>query len=406
MRQIKTRRGSGMTTRTIATLALAVVVFGGYKVWQSAQPPEVAGPMVTITQTAGTTDEVDLVWPVEVTELLTTTAQDNGTLLWVKAQGVATETVSIELTPRTGNGDEVKPVETRAQRIAESLDEVLAEMNAFDANDSRSSLAALQGVQPGSGTVLMVGSGLDTVDPLRFEILGFDASIDEVVTGLEARNELPKGLKGREVWLVFTPTAGYQMPLRAPDKEYRNQLYSSIVKAAGGAVTRILETGAAPAGTGGSAPTVPIPPPPGTFIPEPETVPATQAPEDPTAPPAVVQRCVLPSAVLFHGDKAILLDEPVAAAMVKTCLGDAPVEHVELIGHTAKTSESSAPDNPRAMELSQQRADRIAAIVIEEFGVDAAKVTARGVGATQPLTAPDSDPGNRAVEVIVTYIPA
>ena len=102
-------RGSGTKTtiKAVATLALIAALLVGYKVWQSAQPPEAAGPVVTIAQTAGTTDEADVVWPVEVTELLTSTAQDNGTLLWVKAQGMATETVTIDLTPRTGNGDEV-----------------------------------------------------------------------------------------------------------------------------------------------------------------------------------------------------------------------------------------------------------------------------------------------------------
>lgn len=405
MRKFRSRRRGGQAIKVAAALGLVIVLMAGYKAWQSAQPPEVSGPVVTIVQTAGTTDEVDVVWPTEVAELLTLTAQGNGTLLWVKAQGVATETVEISLTPRTDKGDEVKPAETRSRRITESQAELLAELNAFDASGDRSTLAALQAVRPGAGPVLVVGSGLDTVDPLRFEALGFDASIAELVAGLEANNELPKGLSGREVWLVFTPTSGAQEPLRAPDKEYRDQLYTELVAAAGGSVFRILETGAGPAGTGGSAPTVPVPPPPGTFVPEPESVPTSTGPENP-APPAVVQRCVLPSAVLFHSDQATLIDEGAARSMVKTCLGDGQIAAVELIGHTAKISETSAPDNPRAMELSQERADRIARIVTDEFDVDAAKVTARGVGATQPLTEPVSDPGNRAVEVIVTYTPA
>ena len=406
MRNFNSRGSGGRMLKVVATVALIAALLVGYKVWQSMQPPEAAGPVVTIAQTAGTTDEVDVVWPVEVTELLTSTAQDNGTLLWVKTQGVATETVAIDLTPRTGNGDEVKPVESRATRITEILNDFLVEMNGFDATGQRSTLAALQGVAPGTGPVLVAGSGLDTIDPLRFEVLGFDASIDEVVAGLEANNELPKGLAGREVWLVFLPTSGAQAPLRAPDKEYRDLLHRSIVEAAGGNVTHILESGAAPAGTGGSAPTVPVPPPPGTFTPEPEIVRPSTDPGNPDTPPAVVQRCVLPSGVLFHGDNDVLLDESAAKSMVATCLGDGEIDQVELIGHTAKIREDSAPDNPRAMELSQQRADRIARLIIDGFSIDPTRVTARGVGATQPLTQPDNDPGNRSVEVIVTYASA
>lgn len=404
-KSFSSRRQGGKAISVVAAGLAVVTVLVGYKVWQGMQPAEASGPVVTVAQTAGTSDEVDIVWPVEVSELLTVTAQNNGTLLWVQAQGAATEIVTIDLTPLTDKGHEVKPQELRSQTIKAAQVELLAEMNRFDASGARSTLSALQAVQPGPGPVVVVGSGLDTIDPLRFEALGFDASIDEVVADLKSANEMPKGLAGRDVWLVFTPTSGLQDPLREPHKDYRNQLYSEIITAAGGNVARVLETGGAPGGTGGTAPTVPVPPAPGTYTPEPEQVPIVD-PEDPTVPPAVVQRCVLPAAVLFYSDEAILLDEEAAQAMIKTCLGEEPINKVELIGHTAKTRETTAADNPRAMELSQERADAIARIVVDDFHVDPDKVTTYGVGATQPLTEPSSDPANRAVEVIVTYTPA
>ena len=402
MRTTKFRRGGqGVRLRKVGIAVAAVLaligLFGGYQWWKLTGPEPEARPVVTIAQTAGTTNEMDVVWPVEVTTMLTATAQANGSLVWLQGNGDTTGSETLDLTPRSDRGAEIKPTELRANQITTDQADLLMRLNSFDADGHRSTLAVLQAVMPGPGPVLVVGSGLDTVDPLRFDALGFDAPISEVVENLAANNELPKGLAGRDVWLVFTPTAGDQAPLRSPHREYRAKLFEAIVVAGGGKVHWAGESGAAPAGSGGTAAVVPVPPAPETFTPKTEKVPTTQVPGH------TVQRCVLPAGVLFHGDKPDLLDEATAKAMVRTCLnGAGTLTKVELIGHTARTSTTTAPDNPDAMALSKGRAERVAQLVIK-MGIHPDKVSATGVGATKPLVNPPSDPANRAVEVLVTY---
>lgn len=395
------------------TVVLAVLLVGlvaavmGLRQFWGAPAVAANGPEVTIVQTAGTVFEADIVWPVEVTDLLTDAAESNGTLAWVKADGDNhTETLSFDLTPRTDRGDEIKPPSARATAISDMLVERRVAMNAFDTTSpGRSALAGLQAVKSGgTGPVLLVTVGLDTNDPLDMAALGFDALIGDVVEDLAANNEIPD-LDGREVWLVWVPTAGEQAPLRQPQRDYRDQLYTGIIEAAGGTVTRILDTEAAPAGGAGQSPAVPIPAAPETFVPTVESEPPAPTPEgspDPGSP--TVQTCVLPTGVFFHPEIAEFLDRDAAKTAVQYCLGDTilPGTTVDLIGRTACTQRP--PDNATALQVSRDRAEAVEALVVE-LGVDAGNVTTKGVGATQPLRDPCDDGFNRSVEVTVT-IPA
>lgn len=407
MKYYRSSRTGASSLRTVilavALVGLIAAVMGLRQFWAA---PAVAAdvPQITIAQPAGTVLEADIVLPVEVTDLLTATAEANGTLEWVKADGDNHETVSLDLTPRTGRGDEIKPPSARETAIAGMLAEQVAAMNAFDATSpGRSALAGLQAVKPGgTGPVLLVTVGLDTNDPLNMATLGFDAPIVDVIADLKAHNEIPD-LDGREVWLVWVPTAGDQPPLRQPQRDYRDQLYSAIVEAGGGSVTRVLDTEASPAGSAGQAPVVPIPAAPDTFVPVVETVPpVTGADGTPSSP--TVQTCVLPTGVFFHPETAEFLDRDAAKTAVQYCLGDTvlPGTTVDLIGRTACTQRP--PDNTRAIDLSRERAKAVEALVVE-LGIDPAHVTTQGVGATQPLREPCSDDFNRNVSATVT-IPA
>lgn len=400
------RGGRGSRTRLFLIVAgalMLLVAMVGYQVFGKVDSLA-AGPQVTIVQTAGTTDEVDVVWPSDVGDLLTATADGNGELIWVKTDGDGnTQIVERDLTPVTRSGNEVKPTHARAQRIVEDQAELLAEMNAFDSIGGRDVLSALQSLPAGAGPVIVVSSLLSTQHPLRVMDLAFDAPISEVVEHLKSLGELPKGLNGRQVWLVATPVAGAQQALRATQKAYLTELFEGIIEASGGQVVRILDGQEAPAGEGGSAPTTPVPPPPGTFTIAPELVPPSEVPDGiPVDPTTTLMRCVVPTPVMFEPDDDALLDEPAAKIAVASCLGDdlSSVISVHIVGHTARTG--NAPDNPTAVSLSLARARKIAEVATS-LNIRPETITAEGVGATKPLVQPSSSAFNRAVEILVVH---
>lgn len=392
-------RGRWSWSRLIAgTAALgAVSLMAGYQLWWKPVPSE--GPQVTLVQTAGTTDEVDIAWPAEVTDLFTDAAEANGNLVWLKIDGDGgAQVVERDLTPRTRNGDEVKPAQARSSRISEDQAGLVGEMNAFDSSGGRDVFGALQAVPvDGSGPIVVVSSMLSTQNPLRVADLGFDAPAAEVVDYLNRLGELPQGLQDREVWLIFTPVAGEQQVLRQPQKDYLVDVYQQIIEASGGRLARVLDGAEASAGTAGSAPLTAIPPAPDTFVPTRESVPPSGSPTG-----VSTVRCVLPTPVLFFPDDDVLLDDQAAKAAVNSCLGEdhSTIVAVDLIGHTALAS--SAANDPEAMRLSGSRAERVAEI-IEGLGVASDLINVEGVGATRPLFDPPTDPRNRAVEVLVSY---
>jgi outer membrane protein OmpA-like peptidoglycan-associated protein len=94
----------------------------------------------------------------------------------------------------------------------------------------------------------------------------------------------------------------------------------------------------------------------------------------------------MPANALFDGDEHVLKDD------AKTLLDQAiqvlrqhPEAGVEIIGHTASVGTA-----PSGLELSQDRADAVADYLSGE-GVDRSKITARGVGDTEP-SCQDWDP--------------
>lgn len=384
----------------VAALVAASAV--AHQIYGNQRQPD--GPQLVLVQTAGTTEEADLQLPSEVVELVTGTAEANGRLTWLRADGDGrTQAREIDLTPRTANGEEVKPTRARKQRIAEDQVELLTEMNAFDSSGGRDVMGALQAVPSGGAwPVIVMSSMLSTEDPLRIEGLAFDSSVADVVDHLGAIGEIPQGLEGRAVWLVFTPVAGAQQPLRRPQRDYLIELYRGVIEAGGGELAHVLDGAEAPAGGGGSAPLTTVPPAPETFVPVRDEVPVADASGQEKNPPLSRVQCILPTPVLFEADKDVLLDAEAAKMAVTTCLGDDPARIVslELTGHTAMTV--NRPDNSIAIELSRSRAQRVADVCVA-LGIDPGVVAVRGVGATEQLFDPASDPRNRAVQLLVTY---
>lgn len=105
--------------------------------------------------------------------------------------------------------------------------------------------------------------------------------------------------------------------------------------------------------------------------------------------------------VQFDSGKAIVKDEykaeiEKAAAIMKQY----PSAHMEIQGHTDSSGRAAAND-----ALSQQRADAVRAVLVNEMGVKGDNITAKGYGSSQPVADNKTAEGrsqNRRVIAVVT----
>jgi outer membrane protein OmpA-like peptidoglycan-associated protein len=356
-------------------------------------------PEITVVQTAGTTDETDVSIVGHAEELIRHVAATNGRLGLVQVDGDGTTQVtSHDLTPRDSRGTELRPVHRREAATSALIADLTRTMNTFDTTvPGRSILAGLQAVPASSsGPVLVFSSALDTHDPMSMISLGFDVAPAAVVQQLRTANELPTTLRGRDLVFVLTPVTGTQKALRQPQTTYLEGLLTAIAEAAGAShVDFIVGQGGLPAGTGGTAPVVPIPEPIDTL--RGRTTTGTSQDGAPT----VITQCVLPSALLFERDSSRLLNERDARRALANCLRPITAETtVAVDGHTACRN---APDSDPAYakRLSEQRARRIVDILLD-LGVHPKQIRSHGWGDTKPLVRPCSDPANRATVVTIT----
>ena len=115
---------------------------------------------------------------------------------------------------------------------------------------------------------------------------------------------------------------------------------------------------------------------------------------------ALVVRVELPADVLFDFDKAdIRADAATALAQLATIIAAYPSGRVELFGHT-----DSKGDDAYNQRLSERRAQAVASWLASKHGVDAARMTTRGLGESKPVADNTTDEGrqkNRRVEAIV-----
>lgn len=102
-------------------------------------------------------------------------------------------------------------------------------------------------------------------------------------------------------------------------------------------------------------------------------------------------------AVLKDGSRATLQD-------LGTVLQDNPTLRVEVVGHTDDVGGADAN-----LKLSQARATAVAEALARSHGIDAQRLTVRGLGQSQPLMDNTSEAGrakNRRVEIIALLPPA
>lgn len=85
--------------------------------------------------------------------------------------------------------------------------------------------------------------------------------------------------------------------------------------------------------------------------------------------------------ITFDSGKAIIKDEfKSEVAAVGMLLKQYPATRVEIQGHTDASGKKASNDL-----LSQARADAVKAMLVSEYGIDAARVTAKGYGSAQPV---------------------
>lgn len=393
------RVGIAPQLKWVGISVLIVAVLLATLALRKAEPPP-PHVQATVVLTATSTNETDLAIGGETAAVIRAVAEQSGLIEQIKVDGDGkTVRQLVDMTPRQGDGAELKVLARRARAITEQLAAMQAEYNAFDATVSgRSVLAGLQAVEEaGQGPVIVFSALPDFNDPLDFRRLAFDVDPAAVVKQIKTAGDMPHHLAGREIVFVTTPVAGKQAPFRQPQTDYIRKVFTALIAAAGGSATFVTGIGGQPPGTAGVVPTVTIPDSTGTLKP------ATREETNPNGRTRFVTTCTLPAPMLFAPDRDDLLDPPEARRALRTCLKDTDrTTQISVDGHTAR----SGPDGDRrvAQELSTDRA-RVVADLLEDLGIKPHQITRiKGWGARNPIVKPASDPRNRAVVCTFTTI--
>ncbi|MEN0085173.1 MAG: OmpA family protein [Leifsonia sp.] len=225
--------------------------------------------------------------------------------------------------------------------------------------------------------VVVVGSGLQTTDPLNFAGTGLlYADPAQVVSDLSSRNLLPKDLKGVTVyWSGMGDTAGAQQPLTVPARSNLEAIWSAVVTAAGGTLSLLPEpaSGSAPSGLPAVTPVA---------------VEAVATKTD-WSRPVVIRN----SELLFTKDTADFAD-PAAAQKVLAQLVPTIEQNGKVVTVTGTASKDQATDNTADTALSLRRADAVKAALVS-LGVPSALLQTAGVGFEWCGFRPETDASGR-----------
>jgi outer membrane protein OmpA-like peptidoglycan-associated protein len=210
--------------------------------------------------------------------------------------------------------------------------------------------------------VVVVGSGLQTTDPLNFAGTGLlYADPAQVVSDLTTRNLLPTDLKGVTVyWSGMGDTAGAQQPLTVPARSNLEAIWTAVITAAGGTLSLLPEPASGSAASGLPAVT-------------PVTVQPVATKTD-WSKPLVIRN----SQLLFTKDTANFAD-PTAAQNVLATLVPAIEQNGKVVTITGTASKDQATNNTADTALSLRRAEAVKAALVT-LGVSPALLQTAGVG--------------------------
>ncbi|WP_051795042.1 OmpA family protein [Kibdelosporangium aridum] len=223
------------------------------------------------------------------------------------------------------------------------------------------------------GTIVLLDSGLQTVDPVNFTTDGFLLSDPAEVVGhlKNAERNLLPDLAGRTVVLSGFAKVASPQPTLDDDLSRRvRAIWRAIAEAAGACVNEEpLST------TDDSAKNVP----PVALVP----LPAPPPPKPSCEPFVLTERQVsfIPDTAQFRQpDAARAAVQPLVEAMRDGR------QRVELVGSTASSGSVAG-----RQALSEQRAAAVKTMLVE-LGADSNRITTRGVGSSGPDHVPDVGP--------------
>jgi len=240
---------------------------------------------------------------------------------------------------------------------------------------------------PAGGTIVLVSSGVQTVDPLDVRTLGWDFDAAAVARDLHGRGLVPDG-SGRHVEFVGLGIAyGTQPGLPLPAARRITELWRAVCAASGAASCTVRgdDVPRLPSASDRPVPVVPVA----------------------ATPTSCTGTFVVPASVTFGADDATLRDgadrylKPVADSLKGCPAGRV----VRITGHTAQVGSGAS-----GFALSAARARAVRDRLVR-LGVDPDLLgPVEGVGSTRPVV--DNMPGgvfaeplarqNRRVEITVT----
>ncbi|MDX2698393.1 OmpA family protein [Streptomyces ipomoeae] len=240
---------------------------------------------------------------------------------------------------------------------------------------------------PRDGTVVLVSSGVQTVDPLDVRTLGWTFDAGATVRDLKRRGLVPDA-RGRHVEFVGLGIAyGTQPELPLPAARRITALWRAVCTASGAAscTVRDEDIPRLPSASDRPVPVVPVA----------------------ASPTSCRGSFVVPASVTFAADDATLRDDadrylsPIADSL-RRCPAD---RAVHITGHTAQVDTGTS-----GYELSAARAQAVRDRLVRLGVAPALIVRVDGVGSTRPVV--DNMPGgvfaealarqNRRVEITVT----
>ena len=149
----------------------------------------------------------------------------------------------------------------------------------------------------------------------------------------------------------------------------------------------------------------PVPAPKPAPVPEPTPAPAP-VPEPTPAPVPVKEKVIITLNVEFNTGKTIVNEKYYDdIKRVADFMKEYPDSTAVIEGHTDNVDTHHEPE--RNMRLSQARADNVRKYLVDKFGIDGSRLTAKGYGGKAPIAGNDTAEGrkkNRRVEAVIEGI--
>ncbi len=239
------RRRIAVITAAFALVSVTTACQPGIAAEQSLSPcPDQQGQRaqtLVITATATSAEPAPTLPPSVLARLTELGRQDDGCVLLVPPDG---EPEAVSLTPRRGREVEVgsRREQARAQILASVEDRVAAMAARKDGLDLVGALRRAQQAHPVPGTVVVIGSGISTQEPVDLRRQGLGADGRGLATFMKERGWLD--LTGWDVQLVgIGQAAGSQPAFSPPQQEKLRGLWLSICRANGARRCQSIETG-------------------------------------------------------------------------------------------------------------------------------------------------------------------